>query len=46
METSHWNTLAATLRAHGVAAGGGDLARLPHDVVLSEPLLARIGRRS
>jgi hypothetical protein len=46
MATGHWDTLAATLRAHGVAVAGADLARLPHDVVLSEPLLARLGLRA
>jgi hypothetical protein len=29
---AHWDALAATLRAHGVAADGAALAALPHDV--------------
>src|SRR5207248_7576395 len=38
METDHWNALAETLRTHGVATDGGELSRLPHDVVLSDRL--------
>jgi hypothetical protein len=45
METSHWNTLAETLRAHGVFADAWELSRLPHAVVLSDGLLARLRRR-
>ena len=43
MDTSHWATLAETLRAHGVGGSADDLRRLPHDVVLSERLRARLG---
>jgi len=32
------------LRQHGVVVDALDLRRLPHDVVLSERLLARVGR--
>ena len=46
MDTDHWNTLAKDLRALGVVADAGDLKQLPHDVVLSEPLLARLSRGS
>ena len=46
METDHWNALAGHLRAHGVGVGAGELKQLPHDVVLSESLLARLGRGS
>jgi hypothetical protein len=46
METSHWNTLAEKLRARGVDADAGELRLLPHDVVLGEPLLARLGKGS
>jgi hypothetical protein len=46
METDHWNALTATLRAHGVAGDAGVLRRIPHDVVLSESLLGRLGRRT
>jgi hypothetical protein len=42
METGHWQTLAETLHAHGVAIDGAQLARLPHDVVLSDGLRARL----
>jgi hypothetical protein len=44
METGHWNTLAETLRAHGVVVDAGELRRLPHDVVLSDRLRARLDR--
>ena len=42
MDAGHWSTLAETLAAHGVEATAEDLRRLPHDVVLSEPLRARL----
>jgi hypothetical protein len=42
MEADHWHALAATLRAAGVDAAGEDLSRLPHDVVLSDGLRARL----
>jgi len=44
METDHWNALAATLRAAGVVICADELRRLPHDVVLSDRLRARLGR--
>jgi hypothetical protein len=40
METDHWNALADKLRAQGVAIDGSELMQLPHDVVLSDRLLA------
>ena len=43
MDAGHWTTLAETLRAQGVDVTGDDLRRLPHDVVLSERLRARLG---
>jgi hypothetical protein len=46
METDHWNALTATLRAHGVAVDAGVLRRIPHDVVLTESLRRRLGRRT
>lgn len=46
MEADHWASLAAVLRRHGVEADALELGRLPHDVVLGEQLLARIGRRA
>lgn len=46
MESDHWKALAERLGAHGVVVGAGELKELPHDVVLSEPLLARLGRGS
>jgi hypothetical protein len=45
MESDHWNALAEKLRADGVAADAGELRQLPHDVVLSDRLVARLGRR-
>jgi hypothetical protein len=44
METDHWNALAEKLRADGVVVDAGELRQLPHDVVLSDRLLARLGR--
>ena len=43
METDHWSSLAEILRGHGVVVDAGELSRLPHDVVLSDRLRARIG---
>jgi hypothetical protein len=42
-EADHWAHLADVLRQQGVVVDAEDLKRLPHDVVLSERLLARIG---
>jgi hypothetical protein len=44
METDHWNALAENLRAHGIVVDASELRQLPHDVVLSDRLLARLGR--
>ena len=46
VEAGHWTSLAAVLRRQGVDATASELRRLPHDVVLSEQLLARIGHRA
>jgi hypothetical protein len=43
MEASHWAYLAEVLREQGVEVDALELRRLPHDVVLSERLRARIG---
>jgi hypothetical protein len=43
MESDHWNALAETLRVHGVVVDAGELRQLPHDVVLSDRLRARLG---
>jgi hypothetical protein len=43
MEASHWQTLAETLGTQGVVVDPGELRHLPHDVVLSERLRARLG---
>ena len=43
-EDGHWAYLSDLLRQHGVVVDALDLRRLPHDVVLSERLLARVGR--
>lgn len=43
MEADHWAYLAGVLGQQGVVVGAMELKRLPHDVVLSERLLARIG---
>jgi len=42
-ETGHWSHLAGTLEAHRVIVDPGELRNLPHDVVLGERLLARMG---
>ena len=44
METDHWNALAEKLRAQGVTIDGSELMQAPHDVVLSDRLLACLGR--
>ncbi|RBM18473.1 hypothetical protein DI005_18565 [Prauserella sp. PE36] len=43
METDHWNALAHAAKRHGVDVTAAGLKRLPHDVVLSEQVLARLG---
>jgi len=43
-EADHWAYLADVLRQQGVVVDALELKQLPHDVVLSERLLARIGR--
>jgi len=42
-EQGHCAYLSDVLRQHGVVVDALDLRRLPHDVVLSERLLARVG---
>jgi hypothetical protein len=44
MERDHWAYLAGILRQQGVAADADELKGLPHDVVLSERVLALLGR--
>lgn len=44
METDHWNALAENLRAHGAVVDASELRQLPHDVVLGDRLIARLGR--
>jgi hypothetical protein len=43
MEADHWAHLVGVLRQQGIVVGALELKRLPHDVVLSERLLARVG---
>ena len=43
MEADHWVQLAEVLRKQGVVADALELKRIPHEVVLSERLLARVG---
>ncbi len=45
MEADRWASLAAVLRHHGVDVDAAELGRVPHDVVLGEQLLARIGHQ-
>jgi hypothetical protein len=42
-EQGHWAYLSDVLGQHGVVVDALDLRRLPHDVVVSERLLARVG---
>jgi hypothetical protein len=42
-EQGHWAYLTNVLGQHGVVVDPLDLRRLPHDVVLSERLLAQVG---
>jgi len=43
MEADHWVQLTEVLRKQGVVADALELKRLPHEVVLSDRLLARVG---
>lgn len=43
METLHWDCLQQVAQQQGVMVDAAELRRLPHGVVLSERLLARIG---
>lgn len=43
MEADHWAQLTEVLRQHGVVVDALELKRRPHDVVLGERLLARVG---
>jgi len=43
-EQGYWAQLAANARAHGVRIQAGDLAALPHDVVISQEILVRVAR--
>lgn len=42
MAVAHWNFLRQVLHRQGIMIAAVDLRRLPHDVVLSQRLLARI----
>jgi hypothetical protein len=46
MESDHWNELVERLRVQGILVEADELKRLPHVVVLSEPLRARLARAS
>jgi hypothetical protein len=43
LEADHWVRLTEILRKQGVHADALELKRLPHEVALSERLLARVG---
>ena len=45
MDASHWDSLARVLQQQGVDVEAAELRRLPHDVELSDRVLARIGGR-
>jgi hypothetical protein len=42
-EQAHWAYLSDVLRQHGIVVDAVDLRRLPHEVVLSDRLLRRLG---
>ena len=42
MEAGHWDYLARILRQHGIEVAGAELKALPHDVELSDRVLARM----
>jgi hypothetical protein len=44
MEESHWEALARTVHGRGVEIEARELKALPHDVELSDRVLARLGR--
>ena len=44
MEAGHWDTLARSLRQHGIEVAAAELKALRHDVELSDRVLARLGR--
>ena len=46
MDAAHWDSLARILGEHGVEVEAGELKALPHDVELSDRVLARIRRRT
>ncbi len=43
MATAHWNSLQQILQRQGVVIDAAELRQLPHDIVLSRRLLARLG---
>jgi hypothetical protein len=44
MEADHWDSLARVLQQQGVEVEAAELKVLPHDVELSDRVLARVGR--
>ena len=44
MGASHWDSLARVVQRQGVDVEAAELRALPHDVELSDRVLARIGR--
>lgn len=45
MEAGHWDSLARVLRQEGIEVDAAELRGLPHDVELSDRVLARVGGR-
>jgi hypothetical protein len=43
MEASHWDSLARVLQQEGIDVRAAELKALPHDVDLSDRVLARLG---
>lgn len=42
MRADHWISLGEVLARQGIEADAGELSRLPHDLMLSQRLLARL----
>jgi hypothetical protein len=42
-EAAHWSHLQQIAQRQGIVADAAELKQLPHDVVLSQRVLARIG---
>ncbi|MFN8203739.1 MAG: hypothetical protein U0S48_14310 [Solirubrobacteraceae bacterium] len=46
MEAGYWDRMVRILRDNGIEVSRDELKALPHDVELSDRVMARIGRSS